>query len=109
MIIWSGFGFLVGVFGLLALVLTEYVSELLAGNESYYQENSWLRFVGMAFAALLTFILYQTIALVHRRGDTTSDHSDHSYILAREHSFFFISIRWWPVIFLVLGVFFVFL
>jgi len=102
MIVWTGMGFLVALVGIIALVGTEYISEMIAGNDSFYQENMWVIFIGMLVAAAITFALNKTILMP--KSQTVIDKNTQQEIeLKKDHSLFFVSTKWWPVIFVVIG------
>ena len=107
MIIWTGFGFLVAIIGFAALVLTELISESIAGNEQFYQQNSWLILVGMTVAAILTFGLHKILSL--KKPKIVIDKKSGEEIEIRgSHSLFFIQVKWWPIVFIILGFVFMF-
>ena len=88
MIVWKGLGYLIAIIGFGSLVATEMVVEGISGSKTFYQENSWVIFVGMLVAAILTFALNKTVM---------SSEPDN-------HSLFFIATKWWPIVFLGLGI-----
>lgn len=103
MIIWNGLGFLVAVIGFGALLVTEIVSEQITEDDQFYQQHSWLILVGMTVAALLTFGLDKL--LFRRKERVLIDQETGQKVVFRpNHSLFFIPVRWWPVVFLILGV-----
>jgi hypothetical protein len=93
MVIWSGLGFIVGLIGFLSLVLTQRVSQALTADPRFYQDHRWLVLVAMSIAALLTYLFYVLLA----RRDNASPGTS-------RHSLFFVPVKWWPGIFLVIGV-----
>ena len=105
MVIWKGLGFLVAIIAFAALLLTEIVSEGLTGDEQFYQENSWVILVGMLIAAVLTYGLYRL--LLRQKGRVVIDKETGQEIVLRpSHSLFFVDVKWWPAILVVLGVVF---
>jgi hypothetical protein len=96
MVIWSGLGFVVAVIGFLALVLTEKASEAIFSDPQFYQSHRWLALVAMMLAALGTYAFH---AILHRRARVSAQ-PDSIY----RHTLFFVAIKWWPAIFVALGV-----
>lgn len=103
MIIWSGLGFLVAVIGFASLILTEFVSEKVTGDDQFYQEHGWVIFVGMLLAAGLSYGLHRLLLL--QKGRIVIDkETGQEIVLRSSHSLFFIPVKWWPVVFVGLGV-----
>lgn len=103
MIIWSGLGFLVAVIGFASLILTEFVSEKVTGNDQFYQEHGWVILVAMLLAAGLTYGLHRLLLL--QKGRVVIDkETGQEIVLRSSHSLFFIPVKWWPVVFVGLGV-----
>jgi len=103
MVIWSGLGFLVAVIGFAALILTEYVSERVTGDDQFYQEHGWVILLGMLVAAGLTYGLHRLLLL--QKGRVVIDkETGEEVVLRSSHSLFFIPVKWWPVVFAGLGV-----
>lgn len=88
MIVWKGLGYLIAIIGIATLLATQMLTESISGSKTYYQENLWVIFFGMLVAAILTFALNKTVL---------SSEPDN-------HSLFFIATKWWPIIFIVLGI-----
>jgi len=100
--VWSGLGFLVAIVGVLALVGTQMISGAVSGNEYFYQENQWVILVGMIAAAVVTFALNST--LLKPKSQTVIDkETRQEVVLQKNHSLFFIPTKWWPIIFIVIG------
>jgi hypothetical protein len=105
MIIWKGFGFLVAVIGFGSLVLAELISERITGNDQFYQQNGWVILIGMLVAAALTYGLHRLLLLQKQRVVVDKETGE-ELVLSSGHSLFFVPVRWWPGIFIVLGVVF---
>ena len=106
MIIWSGLGFLVPVIGCAALLFTGLISEKIAGDAQFVQQHGWLSGVGMLVAAPLTYGFHRLLLL--QKGRVVIDkETGHEVVLRSKHSLFFVPVKWWPVVFAVLGVVFV--
>ena len=88
MIIWSVHGYLVGIIGIVALVFVDIISESITGNEEFYQQNPWVMLVGMIIAAILTYWIHRFLL-----QKSTED-----------HTFFFVPVKWWPIVFVMLGI-----
>jgi hypothetical protein len=102
MIIWSGFGFLVAVVGFGCLILTELMTRA-AFDEKYYQAHGWPKLAGIWVAAALVYVL--GLWLDRQPGRAMIDKATgQEVVLKRSHSLFFIPVRYWVYIFLVLGI-----
>jgi hypothetical protein len=95
MIIWSGMGFLVALIGFGSLFLTELLVESMTRDESFYQAHGWPKLMAFWVAALVVFLLDRALAGPPGRP-------------GRNHSLFFIPMAVWPILFVVLGVVFMF-
>ena len=105
MIIWTGLGFLVAVIGFVVLVLTELVSEKITGDDQLYQQHGWVILVGMLVAGAVTYGLHRLLLL--QKGRTVIDkQTGQEVVLRSSHSLFFIPVKWWPIVFAILGVVF---
>ena len=99
-IIWTGWGILVFIIGLLALVIAQAAANAVFGA-GYYEANVWPKVAGAVVAAAV-------IWLVGRRlnsdpGRTVIDkQTGREMTLRRRHTFFFIPMEYWAPIVLVL-------
>ena len=107
MIIWRGLGFFVFVIGFGSLILTEFVSETITHNDRFYQEHGWIVMLGMFLAAVLTYAFH--CLLVRRKDRTVIDkETGEEFVLRSDDSLFFIPVRWWPLVFVIVGVVYAF-
>jgi ABC-type Fe3+ transport system permease subunit len=105
MIIWNGLRFLVAVIGIGSLFLAELISERITGDEEFYQRNGWVILVGMIAAAILTYGLH--LLLQRRKQQVAIDkETGQEFALAPSDSLFFVPVRWWPAVFVVIGLVF---
>jgi hypothetical protein len=108
MIIWSGFGFLVAIIGFGSLVLTEVITKSSFHDETYYQTHGWPKLVAFWVAAALVYLV--GLWLDRQPGRAMIDKATgQEVVLKRKHALFFIPVRYWPYIFLGLGVVFFFI
>lgn len=107
MIIWNGLGFLVVIIFIAAVLFTEFAVEILTGNDQFYQENAWVMLIGMLIAAASTYCLHRLLLL--KKGRVVVDkETGQEIVLRSRHSLFFIDVKWWPVLFVALGIVFLF-
>jgi hypothetical protein len=111
MVIWSGFGFLVGLIWLATLVGARIVVDGFTGEPDFYSTHRWPTFVAYAIAAGIVWPLGRAInrkrpesEVIEMVGPDTQ-RSVVTYA-GGGHSFFFIPIEYWAPIFLVAGIFF---
>jgi hypothetical protein len=103
MIIWNGLGYLVAVVGFAALILTEVLAEKITGDDQFYQQHGWVILIGMLVAAASTYGLHRLLPL--QKGRVVIDkETGQEMVLRSNHSLFFIPVKWWPLVFVVLGV-----
>ncbi|MGE3242454.1 MAG: hypothetical protein AB7G28_20285 [Pirellulales bacterium] len=105
MIIWRGYGFLVAVIGLAALVLTEKISEHITGDDRFYQQHGWVVLIGMLIAAALTYGFHRLL-LREKERVLIDKQTGQEIVLPADHSLFFVPVKLWPVIFVAIGLIF---
>lgn len=102
MIIWSRFGIFAPIIAFASLVLTEYSVEMLFDDQNYYQEHGWPKFLALLIAGSLCFSLGQ--ALNKKKSKIYIDkETGEEIVVKKRHTFFFISIEYWAIIFPILG------
>ncbi|WP_411680960.1 hypothetical protein [Clostridium thailandense] len=102
MIIWNGLGILAPIIAFASLVLTEYSVEILFNNQNYYQEHGWPKFLAFLIAGILCFFIGR--ALNKNNSKIYIDKETGKEILIKKrHSFFFINMEYWAIIFLIIG------
>lgn len=103
MIIWSGFGFLVPIVVIAAMVVTQLLINGAMGA-NYYTTQEWPKFVGCTFAALDLLLVGLWMnkptgqVLVHKVTGVETQ-------VRRHHSFFFIPVQYWSAIVLAFGIY----
>jgi len=106
MIVWQGFGFIVAVIGFGSLVLAEYLTRTFK-DQYYYQEHGWPKLVAFWLAAGVVWLIaryYDT-----RPGKVMIEKdTGREIVVRRNHSLFFLPMRYWTYVFLVLGAVFLF-
>ncbi len=103
MIIWSGLGFLVVIIGIGSLVLAQWLTGIVFQDPNYYSANSWPKIAGLVLAAILTWLL--SLALNKQAGRELVDpETGQRIVLRRQHSFFFIPVQYWVLVFIGLAV-----
>ena len=107
MIIWSGFGFLVAVVGFGCLFGAEYFSEAFFKDDQYYQSHRWPMSVGFVVAGIIVWFLDRLLGANGSRC-LIDPETGEEVTLKNNHSFFFIPMKYWGPIFVVLGIVFLF-
>jgi hypothetical protein len=107
MIIWRGKGIVVAIITFGCLVLTELITRSVFGDERYYQTHGWPKVAGFWLAAGLVFALRSWLG--GRQERTLVEKETGKEIkLSSEGALFFVTVRFWPLILLGLGVVFFF-
>jgi hypothetical protein len=107
MIIWQGFGFLVAVVGIGILALTEYAVRAITNNDFYFPSHGWPKLVGLWLAAAAVYGLARYFD--SRPGKVVIEKATgREFVLRKRHSLFFVPMKYWTYILLVLGVVFLF-
>ena len=102
-IFWKGYGIVVLIIGMLALALTKWTAEYFTGDTHFYMKHGWVALIGMLGAAALTYGLHKLILREKDRVLVDKDTGE-EVVLRSEHSLFFVPVRFWPAIFIVLGI-----
>ncbi len=103
MIVWTGKGFVVFIFIMLAVICSEYVSEFLTGDEQFYDQNPWVLMVGMMVAAVCIYVFHRFYLLREKSKIVIDKETGEELDLKESHSLFFMPVKWWPLIMIFLG------
>ncbi len=99
---WSGFGILVPVITLVSLMLAQLGSGALFGDPDYFRTHGWPLGLGFLLAAAAVYALGERLGRGSSRvlrDEATGERVE----LRRRHTFFFIPMKAWAVVLLVLG------
>jgi hypothetical protein len=108
MIIWSGLGFVVAIIGFGCLLLTEVITRSSFHSDTYFQTHGWPKLAALWIAAALVYAV--SLWLNRAPGRVMIDKATgEEVVLKKNHSLFFIRVRYWPYILLGLGVVFFFI
>lgn len=101
MLIWSKGGILAPIAAAFSLILTEYLVNVLF-NQNYYQDHGWPKFIALSIAGLLCLLFGH---LLNNEEKTYIDkETGKEVIMRKKHSFFFIAIEYWGIIFPIIGI-----
>jgi hypothetical protein len=100
--IWSGLGILVPIITYASLVLTEYSVGILFNNQNYFQDSGWPKFFALLIAAVLCFFIGRVLNKDNRRI-YIDEKTGKEIAVIRRHSFCFINIEYWAIIFPIIG------
>lgn len=103
MIIWNGYGILVPIISFGSLLLMEILVESLMHDNQFYQEHNWPMAAGFIMACFLLLLLSK-IRSGHKHQTQNDRVIDDDHISHPPDSFFFIPLRFWPYILLVIGI-----
>jgi hypothetical protein len=102
MIIWRGRGFLVGIIAFGCLLIIELLAYF--HDNTYYQKHAWPMIAGLLVAASFIWLLRRRYSQAFTEGGI-QNHETRKSVLREQDELFFISVRYWPLILCVLGVF----
>lgn len=96
-ILWQGMGWLVFVIIFLSSLFFELTSELITGDDSYYQDNRLLFVISLVVSAIL--INYANIRLEKKEPQILIDKKTKKEILLQsKNTLFFINMKYWTYI-----------
>ena len=101
--IWSGVGFFIAVFISIAYVICQWLFDAL-WSAGYYSTHSWTTGVTFILSALLSSIFVyllkkeSVLLLIARMTDSRP-----MYQAEITHKFFFVPVRYWPLILFLIG------
>lgn len=100
MIIFKGYGIVVMLIIVGSAFLANLLTNEVSGDDTYWGKHAWLVGVAQIFAGILCRVVgivierrYSRVFIVEGTGERVVEH----------HSFFFIPIKWWCPILIVLG------
>jgi hypothetical protein len=102
MLIWSGWGFLVGVFTFGCSLLAEMTVEAVYADDQFYQEHHWPIAIAFSVAAA---IIAGISPRVHRKEQRIllDPETGQEVLVGQRSSFFFVPMKYWPPILFVLA------
>ncbi len=102
MLVWTGVGWIVLPIVLVAVMLMEFLVELLSGDDQYFQTHGWPMFAAILSSALVI----RSIAARRRRMRTrvlVDVETGEEVVWRPQDSFMFIPLRFWPAIMFLLS------
>lgn len=103
MIIWDGKGWLVAAIAFALLVGSEYASEAVFADQSYYQTHMWPRAAALVLAAVIVWFV---AAWLRRSGSRTviDKATGEEMVIGGNDALFFIPVRFWTPILALAGI-----
>ena len=107
MIIWSGFGILIPVIVAICAVLSQLLLNAAVRDDQYYQSHSWPPLIALTVSAIFVWLLSQRLSRQPSRR-LIDPATGKTVLLQRRDSLFFVPVRYWPPILVVVGMVLVF-
>ena len=104
MIIWRGFGILVGIAGFIGFILAELITRGFTNSDTYYQAHTAPRLGGALLGAALAFGVVKILEMWEKPRIVIDKATGREMVLRRGDSLFFIPVRFWPYIIFGIGV-----
>jgi len=102
MIIWNGKGGFVFLIVFITSLSMELLTEGIYGDETFYQSNDWPLAMCFFISAFFTYLLSNYLNSQPER--TLIDKETKKEIIIKpNHKLFFIDIKYWPVILIIIG------
>jgi len=96
-IVFKGHGYLLLVFYVAALVLTQLVVDYVLG-EGFYKATAWPKYVGIGLGALLCWVVGRWLNSGAGRRLVDPETGDEVVLAAPRHDFFFVKLEHWGLI-----------
>jgi drug/metabolite transporter (DMT)-like permease len=109
MIIWNGWGILIGILGVACLYFTNLIVNTQMHDEQYYTAHGWPKLLALWLAAAISWPV--GVLMNKKRARTVQDPvTGRAEVLQSggEHSLFFVPVEYFWLVYLVLGVVFFF-
>lgn len=97
----SGRGYLVAIVTFLSLLASEFITESVTQDDRYYQTHGWPKTVGFSAAALLTGMIVRWTQSSARR--LLDPETGEEVLVHGNDSLFFIPMRHWTWLLVILG------
>jgi hypothetical protein len=102
-IFWRGQGYLVPIITFGCLLLSDWLTTVLFGDKDFYADHGWPKLTAFLVAAALVFG-------IDRLLDSGVKYDDEIASPTKDHdTFFFLPVRYWPLILCGLGILFFFI
>lgn len=103
MLIWSGLGFLTVVIMVVCGISTRFILETVTGDVNAFEAGNTGIVITMLVSAVLNFGFYKF--LTRKQECVVIDKkTGQEIVLVKNHSLFFIPVKWWTLIFVILSV-----
>ncbi len=103
-LIYKGYGFLVGLLPLLVGFCLQKSVNSITQNNRYYNDFIFGNFTSLIISGVLLFVLNKKLLAIESGYSMIDpETSQRVYTQRREHSFFFITIKFWGYIFVIFG------
>lgn len=103
MIIWTGFGFLIALIAFASLLIVSSGMDYIMNDPTYYTSHAWTQTMAMIIAALFSWGFAHLVSKGKQRKLQDQDTGE-EIILKSSHSLFFIEAKYWPYIYLIIGI-----
>ena len=103
MIIWRGWGIIVFFVVFASSLVAQVLTNTLTGSGAYWKEHGWPFACALACSGAVIWLIDQRLS--RGRDRTLVDvQTGERVVIRRAHDFFFLRLRWWGVICVVLSV-----
>lgn len=113
MIIWRGGGCFVAIILLVCLFVTQFVINLALHDSRFYTTHGWPKLIAFWVAAGLVWLYSQRSFTPEELNTPTPTRMEgqpkSKEFMAAQHSLFFINVKYWPPLLVVLGIVFLFI
>jgi hypothetical protein len=104
LLFWSrGYGILVGIVAAVGYILAELFTQLITHDINYYAFHFWPMFMAALLAAALAYGMAKLLERCDKLQIVIDDGTGEEINLVRGDALFFLPVRYWPYIILVLG------
>jgi hypothetical protein len=103
-LIWKGKGWQVIAVTFGCSLIAELLTRLITHDDNFYQINPYPLPAALAVASLIIYFLYKNIKTEEEINFNTNPKSQNKSVGDKQHSFFFIPMKYWSLIILCCGI-----
>lgn len=99
---WQGLGFLALAIPFVILLLTNYVLDAIFGH-GFYSSQNYSPLIAMTISAVIIWFVGRKLNTDKPERILIDQATGEKVILKKKHTFFFVPLQWWALIYIIFG------